>query len=233
MTWEVEARAHAAEEFPRESCGLLVASPFGPEYWPCRNIAHGDDEFVIDPQQIAQAEDDGLDVVGVVHSHPGQSRPRPSAADLRACDAGAVPWHIIGWPGGEVISVQPRASIAPLQGRVFEHGRADCYTAVRDWYRIERGVWLPDYPREDGWWAAGGNLYLEQFGDAGFVEVACDPEPGDVLLMQIRSPVPNHAGIYMARDRILHHLGGRLSCVEAWGGALRATTKKVLRYAPA
>lgn len=231
MHWRESAALHAAADYPREACGLVVRIDGAEVYWPCRNMAADGDEFQAAPDDMIAPEDMGGEVVAVVHSHPDQTTPRPSPADIQACDSGGIDWHVIGWPSGKWATVTPRARIPRLAGRQFVHGVTDCYSVCRDWYRLERGVWLPDYTREDGWWDAGQNLYLDLFRDAGFVEVDGPPQPGDALLMQIRSPVPNHAAIYLAGDRILHHLGGRLSCIEAWDGALRATTKKVLRYA--
>lgn len=233
MNWRTAAEQHAAECYPAESCGLVVRAADGAElYWPCRNVAT-DGEFQAHWDDLARAEDLGFDVVGVVHSHPDQPVPRPSPADIACCDCGLVPWHVVGWPSGRWVTFDPRHTIPDLIGREFNHGRLDCYSIVRDWFRIERSVVLPDYPRTDEWWTQGGNLYADQFADAGFVEVPGPPQPGDVLLMQILSPVINHAAVYLGDDMVLHHLAKRLSAREPWDGALRALTRKILRHDPA
>ncbi|WP_043946890.1 NlpC/P60 family protein, partial [Ralstonia solanacearum] len=41
---------------------------------------------------------------------------------------------------------------------------------------------------------------------------------GDVILMQVRAPVPNHAAVYLGGVQMLHHLHGRLSSRDVYGG---------------
>ncbi len=231
--WLAEAIAHAAREYPRESCGLVVHQHGRDTYWPCRTIPGGPgDEFQAAPGDLAAAEDAGQ-VLAAVHSHPDQTVPRPSPADVEHCDHSGIPWHVIGCPSGRLVTIQPARDVPPLEGRQFVHGTTDCYGLCRDYYRLQHGIVLPDYPREDGWWDRGMSLYLDWFADAGFVEVSGPPEPGDALLMQVAARVPNHAAVYLGNDRILHHLHGRLSRVEPWGGDWRKRTIKVLRYAHA
>ncbi len=207
--------AHAKECFPKECCGLLVVQGDSTNYWPCHNQADGDDHFILDPADYAEADAAG-EIVGVVHSHPNVS-PKPSQADLVACEASGVPWHIVSYPAETWETFAPSGFKAPLIGRVWSHGVLDCYSLVRDWYLIERGVELPDFARSDKWWKKGENLYLENFAKAGFVRVTDGlPQHGDVLLLQMLSPVPNHAGIFLQDNKILHHLHDRLSCREQY-----------------
>lgn len=229
MTWRDRAIEAARQAYPREACGLVVVTNGKVRYWPCRNIAEGDEHFAIEPEDYAAADDAG-EIIGVFHSHPDAGA-EPSEPDLAGCEASGLTWHIFGMAGGAWREVEPSGYKAPLVGRQFQHGTMDCYTLIRDWYAQERGVTLPDYKRSQDWWHKGENLYLDNFQSAGFVEVSQGIEVGDILLMQIESPVPNHAGIYVGDDTILHHLQGRLSSRDLWDGLLRSKTVKVLRYA--
>ena len=71
-------QAHAATEYPKECCGLLLALGRKQQYFSCRNIAtEPNEEFIIDPEDYAAAEDLG-EIIGIVHSHPdATSRPSP------------------------------------------------------------------------------------------------------------------------------------------------------------
>ncbi len=229
MTWRDDAIQHATQEMPREACGLLIVSKGKERYWPCRNLAVGSDQFVLDPNDYARAEDAG-DILAVVHSHPNLPC-WPSQADLVSCEASGLPWHIISAPAGLWHYLQPTGYQAPLVGREWSHGVLDCYSLIRDWYAREQGLQLPDFDRRDEWWLRGENLYLDHFREAGFVEIDPDDmEPGDGILMQVASPVTNHGGVYIGDNRIIHHVQGRLSSRDTYSGFWRSKTTHVLRH---
>ncbi len=223
---------HAAREFPREACGLLVIHKGRETYVPCRNIGVGTDQFVIHPEDYVRADRLG-EIVGVFHSHPNLPA-EPSQADKVACEASGLPWFILSFPSGQWHETQPSGYIAPLVGRAWAHGVLDCYSVIRDWYRAERGIDLPNFDRFDEWWKRGQNLYLDNFGSAGFEALGAvqsqEMEVGDVLLMQVASPVPNHAAIYLGDGLILHHLQGRLSSRDVYGGYWQKITTHILRH---
>lgn len=221
------AEVHAAKEYPRECCGLIVETLAGERYWPCRNIAASSEHFVMSPEDYAAAQDFGA-IKAIVHSHPDYSA-EASQADRVACEQSGLPWYIVGWPSGLWTSIAPSGYRAPLIGREFSHGILDCYTLIRDWYREERSIELIDIPRRDEWWKKGENLYVENFARAGF-SVTDDLHEGAVILMQVLSDVPNHAAIYVEDNIILHHLHGRLSCRDVYGGYWRKHTSHILKY---
>ncbi|AHN74684.1 peptidase P60 [Pandoraea pnomenusa] len=223
-------RKHAADEYPRECCGLILVAKGRERYVRCQNLAQGTEHFVMAPADYAAAEEAG-DLVAVVHSHP-DAPAAPSEADLVSCEATGLPWHILSWPDDDVRSIEPSGYVAPLVGRTFAHGVLDCWSLVRDFYARELHIELPDFERRDDWWAHGENLYMDGYPKAGFVPVSQDmPEKvGDVILMQRRSDVPNHAGVYLGDGLMLHHMHGRLSTREVYGGYWREITRCVLRH---
>lgn len=229
-TWRQEAESHARREFPREACGLVVVHKGRERYVACRNLAaDSEDRFELDPEDYANAEAMG-EVVGVFHSHPN-AEARPSAADLSACRASGVRWYIVSLPSGTWVEIDPEVKKQPLYGREFVHGLWDCYGFCRDWYASEMGIELPDFVRRDDWWKLGDNLYVENFAKAGFVEISPGKlRRGDALLMQVGANVPNHAAIYLGDDQIGHHLYGRLSSREVYGGYYKKHTTHYLRY---
>lgn len=226
-----EIAAHAQLAFPRECCGLIVARANGPLYVPCANQAAEEalqDRFVIAPADWAAAEDQG-EVLAVVHSHPNASA-HPSMADRVMCEATEVPWLIIGWPSGVVTITEPSGYRAPLIGREFAHGVLDCYTLIQDHYRWELGIELPHFERTDAWWERGDDLYRKGFAQAGFAQVDDAPREHDVLLMMVAARQENHGAVYLGDGTILHHLYGRLSSRDVYGGMWASHTTAVLRH---
>lgn len=231
MTWREEALAHAIEEAPRESCGLLVVSVGLESYVPCKNLSEDPQElFVIDPDDWAKAEDKG-EVLAVVHSHPNCS-PDPSRADLIGCEASGLPWEIVSPVTNEWGRIEPSGYKMPLIGRPWVWAVTDCWTLVRDWYG-EQGIELPDWKRPrsadefakapmfDGLWA-----------EAGFRELDKDEplKPGDALLISFRGTL-NHVAVLVEPQTVLHHLRGRLSSRDVYGDVLLKCTERRLRHA--
>lgn len=239
-------QAHAVECYPQECCGLVIMANRRELYIPCPNKAQSDEDFKIDAQDYANAEDQGR-VIAVVHSHPGASD-HPSEGDLVACEASGLPWYIIAvakeGAAQTINRIQPDGYTAPLLGREFFHGTLDCYTLVYDFYKRILHIELPQIQRNDNWWNNGQNLYIDNFKKAGFYQVEDGSlQFGDVILMQIRAPVANHAGVYIGdiselegqrihpiQYAFLHHLYGYASQREIYGGQWAENTVMLIRH---
>ena len=220
---------HAGRESLRECCGLILIRKGKQSYFPCRNIAVGTDQFTIDPEDYANAEEAG-DIVAIIHSHVNLS-PKPSQADLVSCEASGLPWFIYGHPMRTWEELYPTGYKAPYVGRQWSHGVLDCYAIIRDWFANERGIFLPDFERHDDWWLKGENLYEENFEKCGFKEISRDDlRGGDLIFMQIGAPVSNHAAIYLGDGIILHHIHNRLSTRDVYGGYWLKNTTRYLRH---
>jgi cell wall-associated NlpC family hydrolase len=110
---------------------------------------------------------------------------------------------------------QPCGYQAPLQGRQFAHGILDCYTLFKDFLFREYGIRMNNYEREDDWWNKGQELYsIDRLNAEGLFQIKDEPKRGDIILMNIRSKVANHAAVYLGDGQMLHHLHGKLSRTE-------------------
>lgn len=229
---EQAIREHAVAEYPRECCGLIVVVKGKELYLPCRNIAEGSSDFILHHEDLAAAEDKG-DVLALVHSHPDGSH-LPSEADRVQIAAHGIPWYILSVNSqcetGCMARYEPEEYEAPLVGRAFAHGILDCYTLIRDYYQRTLNITLPDFHRDDKWWERGEDLYMQQFREAGFEPIIGAIREHDVVLMQMRSEVVNHGAVYIGDGLILHHMYGRLSTRDVYGGFFQEVTRIVIRH---
>ncbi len=90
---------HAYDGLPDEACGLLAGPPGtdrATAFSPCRNAAESSRVYTINPLDYMKAErdadDTGLEIVGVMHSHT-HTEAYPSPTDVgQAVDP---TWHYI------------------------------------------------------------------------------------------------------------------------------------------
>lgn len=204
------AKNHAMKEFPCESCGLVIDK----EYIPCENIATDPlNDFKIKTSLYVDNSDD---IRCIIHSH--NNYPHVSKNDMQQQIATDVPWGMINVFKGNVTGIWFWGDQLPIQdlvGRPFVHGVYDCYALVKDYYRKEKKIILPAYPRENLWWEKDEHMLTSNFKKEGFVEIDSeDLQIGDVVLGSVLANSINHSGIYVGNGLMLHHLYNRLSRTE-------------------
>ena len=205
-----EIAEHMEQELPRECCGFIGTKNGITKYYPCTNIATDIEDFIIKPEEVEYFEDTGGEILFIVHSHP-RSSTEPSSADLIGIKEHGVPWIIMD--KNKNISVTPAPSNS-LEGREFRWGTSDCYTLITDYYKSKLGISCGEIKRGNPqWWLEYGTRFEETYKEAGFV-LAHDVQVHDMLVMSINSPNPNHFAIFLGNNYILHHLEGRVSCIE-------------------
>lgn len=203
-------RAHAIDAHPEECLGYIDAA--GAYHRLANTAAEPERAAIADRRALTRLLVAGQ-LRALCHSHPG-GPDAPSEQDMRSQIEMAVPFVICSTNGEATTAPfvwgDELADDGPLVGRGFRHGVDDCYATIRRWYRVERGIDLPEYPRNWEWWLADTpgekDLYRRYFADAGFAPAdRRQPQEGDVWLAAVRSPVPNHAGIYLDGGLALHH----------------------------
>lgn len=227
-TLQEEIWKHITLEAPKEACGVLGIVKGKMQYFPCRNVADDPkNSFIIHPEDWAFAEDSS-EVVSVVHSHINIS-PTPSEVDKVGCEKSQLPWIIISWPSGQIEHLNPSGYEMPYIGREYKLGIVDCYSLVQDYYKKELNIELRDYVRSSNWNNQGDSPYVDNAEASGF-QIVDTLEKHDIILMQMRSPIPNHAAIYIGNNTILHHLTNRLSSIDVYGGWYQKVTRAIYRH---
>lgn len=206
-----DATAHALAEFPKESVGFVI----GGEYHPVENIHPTP---TLEFQTPLKAWRDEIEAV--IHSHTN-GFDAPTAADIQGqIDTGKA-WGLITLDDAQVkkeLFYWGPGVECPLIGRQWRSGptgtdnSGDCYAIIRDFYRDELKIQIPEFSRDEDSFCRGENLYIEGFEKAGFHTIShLELAPGDVILMRIQAGVTNHGAIYLGNGEILHHLQNRLS----------------------
>jgi len=236
---------HAQECYPNESCGVVVRG----RYIPCRNEAGSPaEQFVINRDDYRNALMTG-EVEAIIHSHPDAS-PQASDVDRASCEHTYVPWGIVGirklddefkiatsW-------IQPCGYEASLIGRQYVWGVFDCLSVVLDYYKRELSIDLGEFERPgEDWHKNTDDIYTRELTKKGFSVITGGPHQGDIVLMQIRSKVPNHAAIFLengilatepehypAPMSILHHLQAKSSRRDIYGGYWAEKTVSIWRH---
>lgn len=227
-----DAKRYAIAQYPKEMCGFITDLGF----IPAPNSAVDPiKDFRIDPEEYLKVQSK-MKILAILHSHTN-GRAFPTEIDMRSQLNTNVPWGIIltdGFAADDPVMWGDSLPIAPLIGRQFMHGVWDCYSLVRDTFRLGKEqlaeldvtqrwpfepVTFPEFPRSDAWWDGPDDLYVQNFGSVGFDVIERDQaRVGDCMLMRIGSSKKlSHAAILIDQDLILHHLPTRLSRREPSG----------------
>jgi cell wall-associated NlpC family hydrolase len=119
-----------------------------------------------------------------------------------------------------------------LLGQKYDLGKTDCYSLIKQFYFDNFGLEMRDYARPDWWWKEDLNLYYENFRREGFKSIDIpihEIEIGDGLLMSFSSTFPNHAGVYVGENKVLHHFYNNLSGTDPLRTGIRNSVTAILR----
>ena len=231
MNWKEAALAHAKEQDPDESCGLLLNIRGKERYHPCRNLsAQSNEYFILDPEDYIKGSNLG-EITAIIHSHP-DTPPVASQADKMSCEQTKLPWYIVN-PKTETWGYyKPCGYKAPLLGRPWVWAVTDCWSLIVDWYKEERGIQLLDYERPTRIEEFTDDPVFERYLPSRGFRLLKPDEPlknGDVLAMSILGKGLNHVAIFLDGD-VLHHSADRLSCREPYSPWLLKCTGGRYRY---
>lgn len=209
---------HVLAEYPKEAVGVVING----NYVPCQNIhPQPTIAFKIDAQYYLSLKSEPVQCL--LHSHPYDKNVRrskgdrpeyPSSTDIENFNQCGFPWGIVSTDGTGLSAMEflDENDIPPLDGRTFFWGVRDCYSLVRDWYKLNRGIKLFNAPRQYGFWDVEGaeNPFLkfstEQYG---WQRVPPEKvEVGDVALMRMgdrrSTGIINHCGVVSGPNQLFH-----------------------------
>lgn len=212
--------------YPNEACGLIYAK--GKKAIPveCKNVSlEPEHNFIISAEDYASTMSLG-EIVGCWHTHCNTDA-RPSDADKQACENTETTWYIgsvrkndageVYFDGMQVLT--PTGFMMPLVGRPYAYGVFDCFTILRDYYKTEFNIELPDCARIEDPWDTDPDFCYHRALACGFERTGGQPKKGDIFLIQTGTEGADHVAVYIGDDKILHHMRNRLSRHDIYGGS--------------
>ena len=209
----VDIYTHFDEEYPREACGVLGVRSGKVKFYPVKNVAKVNEDFVMNQQEYLTLLR-RVDVVGIVHNHIYQNPVKASDLDRRACNSTGIPYYIFSYPGVEYTVIKPEGVNNSLLGRSYQFGTHDCFEAARDYY-ADIGIKLPerdDY--KDDWWKQGLDYFTPEYIKSWGFKPVSNYEKSDLLIFKVNCTVANHCGVCIGNDVFYHHAQNRISCRE-------------------
>lgn len=231
----------SALRYPNEACGFILSKNGKSFAIEVENESpEKETQFLINPHSYVEAMKLG-DIIGVWHSHVDEP-PTPSQADIAGCNVSGLQWFIVAidkledvdkFEFSEIVTLNPnQEEIAPIVGRPYVFGVFDCWSLVVDYMQLEFNIKLNrNYPRIEEFWLKDQPLLSKHYQDENLVIANDELRVGDILTFQTdNSGEANHVGVYVGDNKILHHVFGRLSKHDIYGGYWEKHTVLHLRH---
>lgn len=226
-----------AEDSPsQEVCGFIYAGLDTTAVFPCRNVA-------LDPaNRFEISSDDHLaclqlgDIIGVYHSHvtgPAEFSEGQVWTDKEVSEEAALPFYLYHLPSQSWKQHLPASYTVPLEGRRFLWGFEDCYETARHYFRQTLSIHLRDYDRDETFGPTKSDAIRENLHHEGFVQLnpsTTKIKLHDALLFDVSPRCPQHLGIFVSPQRMLHHPRKSLSHIDLIDGRWTSKLVSVLRH---
>ena len=231
-------KKHAFEEKPKECCGLVVERDRQEEVYPCRNSSEQPDKhFSINPTDYVRASRKGR-VKAVYHSHNSENE-KFSVNDMFNSRSHQLNYILYNTVKNSFSFFDFKKNKTFLYNRVFEIGKSDCYTIVKEYYQ-ELGIELDgENTLGDDWYKKNPNLIAELFKlnennpHLPIIELPANAElkEHDVIVFEfIKGAGPNHVGVYLGDETMIHHPRNKYPCIEKLNSIYRKKMYKIYRH---
>lgn len=234
MLFTDQIREHALKDAPNEACGFIFRENGAYIARPCTNVCQLPAEnpakaFRMPDNEVLSALRSKA-LVGLYHSHTNDFK-EFGEADIKVSETLELPSYLFLVPSNQFKVYYPKGQKIPLLGRPYVPFIHDCIEVVRDFFKETHGI---DSPRLN--YAIGEEFTGKKNGIADyFTEMGCKPvsiaRENDIVLMMIRCHnFPNHVGVLMKENMLLHHPYGRSSTTDPYNGFWKKCTSGIFRH---
>lgn len=205
-----------------EICGFIYADvDANPQVKQCQNIAENKkEEFEIDTDEYLKVSCRvGTSILGIFHSHPTTAG--FSEADIECAEEIALPFYLYDLEANAWHEYIPSTYKPAIECVPFVLGFHDCYGLIRDYYRINKNMYLSDYDRDETFCYEEQGIILNSFEKEGMKKVEfSDIKIGDIIIFKTDKALPQHFAVLIEPQIILHHprytLSRREILTERW-----------------
>lgn len=231
-------REHALEEDPKECCGVVIIKNTKQSAIKCKNIAENPKKsFSLRPSDYLKASRAGK-ILAIYHSHPNDNN-NFSPYDMSNSKIHNIPFILYCSPKNAFSTFNPQKNKTSWLNDTFKIGKTDCYTVVKQYYK-ELGVNLEgENELGDDWYRKNPKLIQELFNlnennpslPITKLPPTTDLKKHDVIVFQfVKGAGPNHVGVYLGDDTLLHHPRGKCTCVEPLTQTYKKRINCIFRY---
>lgn len=227
------------ERSPEESCGFIVKTENDLELQLCENIAlEPQNYFIISIDDTNKARRRGH-IEYIWHSHLDDSF---SENDKFLAERTGIKLLLYVIKFNSFLEYVACGYEVPYVGRPFLLGSLDCMHLVLDFYRKDLNINIPwndstlqNLNLLDSWENSPLNvpdtkIFENVLTSKEFICVN-DLKKYDLILTKLPGlRCSGHVAIYLGDNKILHHVPGRLSCIEVYGKTWKRLTTGFYRH---
>ncbi len=232
-------KTHALKYKDKEVCGFLYFDKLKKEVstFPAINKSSRPNvHFSIDPVSYLEVNNLG-DILAVYHSHPVKVS-EFSLLDKINAENQKIKSILYCTPEDEFYEYEPKGYKPSYFGRQFELGKTDCYSIIKEYYKQELNIELPEIHRNYNWETENPNLYDSTYPKWSFVKIMDGPikETNDIkkndliFFKRIDKKHTFHAAIYLGDGNMLHHPIDNYSRIEEYDKLHKRLTNYIIRH---
>jgi proteasome lid subunit RPN8/RPN11 len=226
-----EIKEKALSNNNQEICGLLIETNTGVAVFHSRNSALNKTKyFCINPIDYIKASEIGK-IVGCYHTHINENI-EFSNFDKQNAEKHKLTYILYSVTGDKFLEYNPQNKKSPYLDRIFEFGKNDCFSLVKDFYLKELNINLGEYFRNNVWFQNNPNLIIQNFEKEGFslIKDKENLQKYDLLCLGKNEKELFHFMVLLEDEIILHHPRNKLSIMEKLTQSRKNHIKAVFRH---
>ena len=230
MDYKQQIKELALRKPREEICGFIVKANDDFLLFESRNEATNEKKyFVTNAYDYLSASKAG-EIVAVFHTHPN-SIEKPSILDVINSENHNINYIIYSLKSDKFLEYKPCGNkfLNMFLGKSFEIGVNDCFTLVRDFFKVKYGFNIHNVYRDKDWRKANKDLIKTEQEKSDFVEVK-DLQEDDILAFSLDKKSATHLGIYLGNNCFLHQPRNHFSKIDLVDGVFSKKLKYIFRH---